>query len=247
MDKFRKAASLFTGASKPETPMKVNKLYKAAILLTGAGKTDGSEILETASMIFALHQHNIKVSAFAFDRPLMDNRNHISGKLEVPMRNALVESARIMRGQVEEMGKLDPLEFDMLLIPGGFGVAKNFCNFASEGLNMKIDERIEEIITAFHQNGKPIGACCIAPVLLAKAISGVTVTLGKTGKDFPFGGSIEAAIGWGANCEMKDIGEVAVDKKNKVVTTPAFMKDSQDWYPVLTGNQKVIESLLDLL
>ena len=122
-----------------------------------------------------------------------------------------------MRGNVSSMSNLDAVDFDMLLIPGGFGVAKNFCDFAFKGGEMTVDNKIQEILTSFHFQKKPIGACCIAPILLAKVIPNATVTLGMKTEDFPFAGSIDAAESWGAKCEMKDIGEICVDEKNKLV------------------------------
>ena len=219
---------------------------KAALLLTGVGRADGSETLEVASMIFALHKHNIKISAFSFDRLMKDNINHLTYEDEEERRNAMVESSRIMRGGVSEMETLSSSDFDFLLIPGGFGVPKNFCDFAEKGKEMTVDPMIQKIILDFHATGKPIGACCIAPILLAKVIENPTITLGKKNHpEFPYSGTVDAAEYFGANCEMKDAGEITVDWKNKLVTTPAFMKDSKDSYPVLLGNEALVECLLE--
>ena len=225
----------------------MQKIRRAALLLTGVGRGDGSETIETAAMLFALHKHNIKVTAFAFDRPLTDNINHLTSEAETQKRNAMVESARIMRGDVSDITSLDAIDYDMLVIPGGFGVAKNFCDFAFKGGEMSVDPKIQEILMSFHFQKKPIGACCIAPVLLAKVIPNAMVTLGMKGEEFPFNGSIDAARSWGAKCELKDIGEVCVDKDNMLVTSPAFMKDAENWYPVLVGNERIIQEMLNLM
>ena len=217
------------------------------MLLTGVGRGDGSETIETVSMILALHKHQVKVNAFAFDRPLVDNVNHLTSQQDSTTRNALTESARIVRGEVAEMSSLKAADFDMLLIPGGFGVAKNFCDFAFKGQQMTLDSRIQEILCEFHSSGKPIGACCIAPILLAKGIPNAKVTLGMKAEGFPFAGSIDAAESWGASCELKDVGEICVDHQNKLVTSPAFMKDTSEWYSVYEGNEKIVQELLKML
>ena len=225
----------------------MQKARKAALLLTGVGKADGSETIEAVSMILALHKQNIQVKAFAFNRPLIESINHLTSEKETSSRNAMTESARIMRGEVNDMSTLDAIDFDMLLVPGGFGVAKNFCDFAFKGQEMTVDEKIQEVLTSFHFQKKPIGACCIAPILIAKVIPNAKVTLGMKTKDFPFAGSIDAAESWGAQCELKDIGEICVDKKNKLVTSPAFMKDAENWYPVMEGNERLVQELVNLI
>eukprot|EP00826_Nyctotherus_ovalis_P056918 TRINITY_DN7768_c0_g3_i4.p2 TRINITY_DN7768_c0_g3~~TRINITY_DN7768_c0_g3_i4.p2 ORF type:complete len:135 (-),score=25.08 TRINITY_DN7768_c0_g3_i4:196-600(-) len=108
----------------------------------------------------------------------------------------MTEAARIVRGNVKEMGSLDAKEYDAVVVPGGFGVAKNFCDFAVKGPDCTVDPKVEKVLKQFHELKKPIGLCCIAPVLAAKLFGskGVEITLGKEGDEWPHSGTISTSL-----------------------------------------------------
>ncbi|XDB47089.1 hypothetical protein AB1E18_000705 [Capra hircus] len=141
-------------------------------------------------------------------------------------RNVLTESARIARGKITDLAKLTAINHDAAIFPGGFGAAKNLSTFAVDGGTCKVNRDVERVLKEFHQAGKPIGLCCIAPVLAAKVLRGVEVTVGheqEEGGKWPHAGTAEVIKALGAkHCVMG----AHVDQKNKVVTTPAFMCDT---------------------
>ncbi|KAI2596393.1 glutamine amidotransferase class 1 domain containing 3A, partial [Homo sapiens] len=141
-------------------------------------------------------------------------------------RNVLTESARIARGKITDLANLSAANHDAAIFPGGFGAAKNLSTFAVDGKDCKVNKEVERVLKEFHQAGKPIGLCCIAPVLAAKVLRGVEVTVGheqEEGGKWPYAGTAEAIKALGAKHCVKEVVEAHVDQKNKVVTTPAFM------------------------
>lgn len=164
--------------------------------------------------------------------------NHLTGE-EIPgeKRNVLIESARIARGNIKPISNLDCEYFDALIIPGGFGVAKNLSNFAvtlGSGNggpdDFQVDPSVASVIESFHASKKVIGACCIAPTVVAKVIKGVSVTLGcSSGEMFPYAGATKAITALGGNHveTPAPCSEVCVDKENLVVTSGGYMYDGK--------------------
>lgn len=137
-----------------------------------------------------------------------------------------MESARIARGNIKALTDLKAKEYDAVFFPGGFGAAKNLSDFAFKGGEMSVDKDVEKVIKEFHSLRKPIGAACIAPMLIAKVLGnkGVELTLGcKTGDKWPYKGSIDAAASLGAKPIEKKVNEACLDRKNLIATSPAFM------------------------
>ncbi|VDL61499.1 unnamed protein product [Hymenolepis diminuta] len=190
---------------------------KVAVVLSGCGVYDGSEIHEATCMLIHLSKAKAKVDVFAPDMDQDHVTNHATHKQVPEKRNCLVESARISRGNVTALSKLNPADYDALFFPGGFGAATNLCNFASASGDCKVIPDVEKAIKAFHDLQKPIGLCCIAPVLAARCIKGAHVTIGT---DPGTAGAIEEM---GAHHENCQITEVCVDQKNFIVTAPAYM------------------------
>merc|ERR1711962_552173 len=157
----------------------------------GSGVYDGSEIHEASATLVSLSRSKASHQVYAPDIPQMHVINHTSGEEMSETRNVLVESARIARGKIEALDKLDVGDYDAVVFPGGFGAAKNLSNFAVKQTEMTVDEDVSKVINDFHSAGKPIGLCCIAPVLAAKCVSGCEVTVGMdTEQDgrFPYAG-----------------------------------------------------------
>src|SRR4029077_2028056 len=144
-------------------------MARIAVILSGAGVFDGSEIYETVLTLIALDKTGVHVTCLAPNKPL-HVVDHLTQKPTNEERNVLNESARIVRGQVSDLGKADPNEFDAAILPGGFGAAKNLSNYASEGANCEVDPSLRKFLIAMNRGGKPIGAICIAPVILAKVL-----------------------------------------------------------------------------
>lgn len=229
---------------------------KVAVVLSGSGVYDGSEIHEASACLVHLSRHSASVHLFAPDAPQKHVINHLTGEPMIETRNVLVESARIARGgqHISSLDKLKANQFDAIVLPGGFGAAKNLSSFAFDGEKMAVDETLTNILKDFHRAQKPIGMCCISPVILARLIPGVRLTLGKmknldaneAKNVFPYSGAVFAARQMGADTVECDVNEICVDEKHQVVTTPAFMKNAP-FYQVYDGIGLMIEKVLQMI
>ena len=225
----------------------MNKGKKVAIILSGCGVLDGSEILESTALFFALHKNHITFECYAPNKNSAQSINYLTKEKTHETRNVLVESARLARGRIKPLNELNVQNYSGLVLPGGQGAATNLCTFASDGDKMNVDKEVEQAIIGFYNSGKPIAACCIAPIILAKLIKGVTITLGKKHEKNSMSGPIATAEKLGAISESMDIGQICFDKKNKILTTPAFMKNTDNWYEVYQGNEKLIDELAKII
>ena len=192
---------------------------QVAVILSGCGVQDGSEIYETTLTLLRLDQLGIGYRCFAPDIDQHHVIDHRLGEVaEGERRNVLVESARLARGEIEPLTELDADGFDAVILPGGFGAAKNLSNFAEAGADMVIQGDLVESLAAFHEDRKPIGLMCIAPVMVPRLLGpGIAVTIGH---DPSVAGAISAMGGLHRSCPVDDI---VVDFENRVVTTPAYM------------------------
>lgn len=220
---------------------------RVAVVLAGCGRSDGSEIHESVSVLTHLNRHGFAYQCFAPDKPQAEVVNHLTGKTESgQVRNQMVEAARIARGEIKPLSALSASDFDAIAFPGGFGAAKNLCTFAKDGANCTIDADVVRVIRAFHAAGKPIGLACIAPVIAAKVLGtggggpGCEVTIGS---DAATATAIEAM---GAKNIVKDVTQAHVDAKNRIVTTPAYMCDTGPW-GVYQGVGVMIDQLAAML
>ena len=213
-------------------------MKKAAVILAGCGTMDGSEINETVTLLLALDQHNIEYQAFAPDENQYEVCNHVIGQRTNEKRNMMVEAARIVRGKILPLSRFDADNFDALLFPGGSGAAKNIFTYAIDGINFKVNKEVEKAIKEIHAQGKPIGAMCIAPLMVAKVLGNVNVTMGsgecRQAKELPMIG-----------CKHTETthGGVAIDKKNKVFSTPCFMLDAS-LKDVYQGAWNLVEAMM---
>ncbi len=194
-------------------------MSKVAVVLAGCGVYDGAEINEAVLTLLSLEQQGATYQCFAPDIQQMHVINHLTGEpAEGESRNVLVEAARIARGNVLDLATLEVADFDALLVPGGFGAAKNLCDFAVAGTEMKVQDDFLRVARAFHQAGKPIGLICIAPVM-ATAICGEGARC-TIGNDADTAAAITAMGGEHLACP---VSEARVDAERKLVTTPAYM------------------------
>ncbi|KAJ8407051.1 hypothetical protein AAFF_G00287270 [Aldrovandia affinis] len=166
-----------------------------------------------------------KVQMFAPNMDQMHVVNHVVGQPTKEKRNVLQESARIARGDITDLKELDVAGHDALIIPGGFGVAKNLSTWATHGKDCTIQPEVEKAIKSFHKAGKPIGLCCISPVLAAKILPDCEITVGDDceSEKWPHAKTACTMKEMGCKHVNKNVGEVHIDAKNKLVTTSAFM------------------------
>jgi enhancing lycopene biosynthesis protein 2 len=203
---------------------------KVAVMLSGCGVYDGSEIHESVLTLLALDKQGIQYDCFAPDIAQHHVINHTNGEEMDESRNVLIESARIARGAISDVKSCNITNYDALVIPGGFGAAKNFTKWAFEGPAGAIDSTIADIISNSYKNQKPIVAMCMSPVVLAKALEnkGVTLSVGTTKQDSPY--DIKAIHqgmqSLGAQSSEISVNEIQVDEENKIITTPCYMMEA---------------------
>lgn len=194
-------------------------MTKVAVVLAGCGVYDGSEINEAVLTLLCLEQQGASYQCFAPDVEQMHVINHLTGEpAEGESRNVLVEAARIARGNIKGLTEAQAGEFDALVVPGGFGAAKNLSDFAVAGAAMQVQPDFLALARAFHAAGKPIGLICIAPVMAAAICGeGTRCTIGN---DADTAAAISAMGGEHLECP---VSEARVDNERKMVTTPAYM------------------------
>lgn len=213
---------------------------KVAVVLSGCGVYDGSEIHESVITLLRLSQSNAQVQCFAPDRPQHHVIDHVSGNEAPESRNVLLESARIVRGQIKPIGEADAAAFDALILPGGFGAAKNLCDFAFKGSDCTIRPDMLALAKNFAAAGKPIGLMCIAPVMAPGIFGpGVKCTIGKDAD------TAAALKRMGAQHVEANVDEIVEDAQHKLVTTPAYML-AQSIAEAASGINKLVDRVLEL-
>ena len=216
---------------------------KAAVILCGSGFKDGSEIRESVGVLWALSQEGVEASCFALDEPQLDVVNCLTGQAATgEKRSQLVEAARIARGQVQPLPRLNAFEFDFLVLPGGYGAAKNLCDFAMKGSGGKAHPEVKKVLEAFHSAGKPIGAVCIAPAVVALAFPGKGLEL-TVGEKCEASGELEKL---GHKHVEKKASEWHADRRHKIVTTPAYMFVSAPLRDIFSGIHGMVRELKQL-
>ena len=191
---------------------------KFAIVLSGCGVYDGSEIHEAISAMVAVEQNGGTYQIFAPDAEQLHSINHLTGETTKHNRNIMEESARIARGNILPLNQFNADDYDALLFPGGYGAMKNLCNYAIAGNNCLVNKDVEKAITAMFNSKKIIAALCIAPLLLVRVLGNITITLGNPDENY-----LASVKHFGATHIVKEVRDVCVDEKNKIFTTPAYM------------------------
>jgi enhancing lycopene biosynthesis protein 2 len=212
-----------------------------AVVLSGCGYLDGAEIREAVGVLWALSRHDVAVECFAPDANQVSVVNHLTGKEASETRNILHEAARIARGKIRPLSELPTLDYDALVMPGGFGAAKNLCTFAAEGAAGKVlyEELINDI-TGMHEESRPIGAICIAPAVVGLALKGMAIemTVGEAG---------------GASAEIEKMGhkhivcgpdQIHIDERNNIITTPAYMYDDAPLHKIFAGIGALVDAVV---
>ncbi len=217
-------------------------MKKIGVILSGCGVMDGSEIHESVLTLLAIDKAGATAVCMAPNIPQMEVVDHLTTEtMKTEKRNALVEAARIARGHIKDIARVSAADVDALVLPGGFGAAKNLCDFATAGEKCKVNPEVAQLIQAVHKQGKPVGAICIAPAILAslfgKASASVTI-----GTDKATAAILEKM---GAKHKTCSVQEIAVDEKLKLVTTPAYML-AEHIGEAAEGIEKLVRKVLEL-
>ncbi|QGR02093.1 isoprenoid biosynthesis protein ElbB [Ehrlichia ruminantium] len=217
-------------------------VLSSAVILAGCGHMDGSEIREAVLVMLELDRHNVKFKCFAPNNDQKHVVDHYNKKTTIEVRNILVESARIARGSIYDIEEINPEEFDMLVIPGGYGVAKNFSNlFDGDGDNSYVLSNFKNAILKFYNANKPIGAVCISPAVLVaslKDVAKIKVTIGEDSD-----GLINKLGGVHVDCPtIKSVR----DEVNRIFSCSAYMRNDT-LYNVYLGIQDMISSMVNSL
>ena len=218
----------------------MNKQKRFAVILSGCGVFDGAEIHEATLTLLAIAKAGCSYECFAPDKEQAQVINHLTGQIMSGERNVLVESARISRGKIEPLNLFEPEKFDAVIFPGGFGVAKNLCTLAFEGSECTVDPEVELAVIASVEAKIPIGALCIAPALIAKILPGAEVTIGKDPD------TISAIEKMGGIHHITAYGELIIDKKYKLVTSPCYMLDAHI-LQIAEETQNIVDELINLM
>ncbi len=218
-------------------------MKRVGVVISGCGFMDGAEIQETVAALAALDNHGLKAVCFAPDVDQMHVVNHFTKSVaEGETRNVLVESARIARGNISPLKENSLDDLDAVLLPGGFGAAKNLSDYAVKGVEMEILPVLETVLRKIVQAGKPIGALCISPVLLVKILQGKSpqLTLGAAGPDS------ENLEKLGGRHQITNHEEIVVDQEFKLITGPCYMLDASVGN-IIKGADAVVAKLKEFL
>jgi enhancing lycopene biosynthesis protein 2 len=219
-------------------------MKKVGLLLSGCGVNDGAEIHESVIAMLALDRAEVEMELMAPNIDQMHVINHYTGQEMDEYRNVLVEASRIARGNIKDMAEISGNDIDALIIPGGFGVAKNLCDYAMAGSECSINPDVYRLISELQLLNKPIGAICIAPVMMAKIFgeqgASANMTIGfdeATSKDIESMGSVHV------ECKVSDM---VVDEDNNLVSTPAYM-EAQSIKEAADGIEKLVKQVLSMI
>jgi len=215
---------------------------KIGVLLSGCGVMDGSEIHEATLTLYFLDKQGAEIICMAPDKDQRDVMNHASGETAAEKRNVMTEAARIARGKIRDVRAVRAEELDALVIPGGFGAAKNLCSFAVDGAACKVDENVASLLRELHKNKKPIGALCIAPAVIAGVFGKTCAPLITIGRDEATAAAMETM---GARHKPAAPDEIVVDSENRIVTTPCYML-AQSISEIGAGIEKLAAKIMEM-
>jgi enhancing lycopene biosynthesis protein 2 len=218
-------------------------MKRLGVILSGCGVYDGSEIHEAVLALLAIERAGAEAICMAPDIQQMHVINHFNGQTESgQQRSVLSESARIARGKVVDVATVSVQDIDGLVIPGGYGAAKNLCDFAVKGAACTVQPDVEQLIRDMVDKGKPVAAICIAPAVLAKALQGYAPRL-TIGNDPD---TVAALTAMGAQHVDCPVDGIVVDEKNRLISTPAYML-ARDIAEAATGIEKAVQQLLAMI
>lgn len=213
---------------------------KVGVILSGCGVYDGAEIHEAVITMLALDRRGADMVLCAPDVAQLHVVNHLTGEVvDGESRNVLAESARIARGVIRDVAAVSADELDALILPGGYGAAKNLCDFALAGPDCTVNPDVARLVRAVHAQGKPVAAVCIAPALLAKVLGEHQPKL-TIGNDPATAGALEKMGARHVGCPVDGL---VVDRERKLVSTPAYMLATRI-SEAAAGIEKAVDALL---
>lgn len=215
-------------------------MKKFAVVLSGSGVFDGAEIHEATLTLYSIMKNGASYEIFAPDIAQHHVINHITGEEMAESRNVLIESARIARGAIKNIADYNAEDFDGLIFPGGFGVAKNLSSVAFHGADAQVNEVVSDAVKSTYDHGKPIGALCIAPAMMAKIFEGATVTIGQDA------GTIEAIEKMGGTHINTSHGDVVYDDNLNLFSTPCYMLDA-NILEIGEGADNIVSAMLKVM
>lgn len=215
-------------------------MKKFAVVLSGCGSKDGSEIHEATMLLLAIKQLGADYKCFSIDKEQTMVVNFITNEKMNEKRNVLIESARIARDNIDEVKNINVNDFDGIVLPGGFGAALNLSTFGLNNNDYTVEEDLKNKLIEFKNANKPICATCIAPMILAKVFQGITLTLGNDE------GIAKIVQSLGNTFKNTKTGEICVDEKNKIVTTPFYML-AENIKQIYDEAYKAISATIDLM
>ncbi|MGE4578383.1 MAG: isoprenoid biosynthesis glyoxalase ElbB [Desulfuromonadales bacterium] len=220
-------------------------MAKIGVILSGCGVYDGSEIYETVLTLLAIDRAGAEAVCMAPDIPQMHVINHLTGEpVAGEQRNVLQEAARIARGKIKNLKDVKAADIDALVLPGGFGAAKNLCDFAVKGPDCTVNPEVARLMREIVQAKKPLAAICIAPALIAKVLGEDRLAPEITiGSDQGTAQALETMGGKHVTCPVR---EIVIDQKNKIITTPAYML-AERISEAADGIEKTIKTLIDMI
>jgi len=218
----------------------MEKNITIGVVLSGCGNMDGAEIHESVLTLWAIHKNGVDYQCFAPDIPQHHVLNFITGQEMAEKRNVLVESARIARGDIKDLREFRADDLDAVIFPGGLGAAKNLSTFAFDGPHCAVNAEVERVIRETAARGKPIGALCVAPAVIARILGAVEVTMGQDP------GATEAVAQMGAVVKKTGHGEIVVDTRNRIVSTPCYMLDARV-DQIGEGAENLVRAVLELI
>ena len=217
----------------------MTKQKKIAVVLSGCGVYDGTEIHEATLTMLAIAKAGASYVLFAPNIPQYHVVNHLTGEVMNESRNVLIESARIARGKISDLKEYNACDFDAIVFPGGFGAAKNLSTFAFDGPECTVNEDVAMAVRATTEARKPIGALCISPVVITRILEKVDVTIGSDP------GTASAIEKMGGKHIQTTHGEIVIDRNYKIVTTPCYMLDATiDQIEV--GTRNIVKTILTM-
>jgi enhancing lycopene biosynthesis protein 2 len=217
-------------------------MKKIGVILSGCGVRDGSEIHEAVLTLLAIDRSGAKAVCLAPDMELSEV-NHLSMQETGAKRNVLVESARIARGEISDIKGVSASDLDAIVLPGGFGAAKNLCSFAAQGEKGTVQPDVLRLVTEMAAAKKPICAICIAPTVIALALGKTLSPQLTIGTDQGTGQAVSATGSKHVNCAVDDC---VIDREHLIVSTPAYML-AGNISEAAAGIEKAIKATVELI
>ncbi len=215
---------------------------RIGVVLSGCGVYDGAEIQEAVITLLALDRLGAEAVICAPNVLQMHVVNHLTGEVEAgATRNVLVEAARIARGKIRDLAQVKAEELDALMLPGGFGAAKNLCDFAVKGKDCEVRPEVARLVREVHAQKKPVAAVCIAPAVLAKVLGSQAPRL-TIGNDPGTASALEAMGAQHVDCPVR---EMVVDQERKIISSPAYMLATRI-SEAADGIEKTVKALIEM-